>query len=304
MKNPAENREIFSLKNVYPNVINSLQFIDPETESHYAYHTLIDTGQYPQIHDFYEITLVTAGTLCFSFENQAMDMPAGSLIFVRPGDIHSKAFPEPSEHINLAFAKKSVISLFEYLYDKKTYSLMLSRSHCPPILLSSSEFQMLRQKMTGLSLIPPDRKSETRRRLRLLLAEVINSHFIEFFRQEETSDNVRPPVWLREALEEMQKLDNLSAGLNFLREYSGKTKEHICRSFRKYYNITPSDYINTQRLNYVANMLLHSNREIMDLAYEVGFQNISYFYQLFKQTFQDPPRRFREKNRENVISRT
>jgi AraC family cel operon transcriptional repressor len=281
------------------NMISAIQFIDPETENHYAYHTVIDTRQFPQIHDFYEITLVTDGTLSFSFEDQAMDMPVGSLIFVRPGDIHSKAFPKPSRHINLAFAPEAVISLFEYLYDKKTYSFMLNRSHCPPILLSGSECQLLRQKIRSLSLIPPDRKSEARIRLRLLLAELINSYFIEFFHQEAISNNVRPPLWLRQALDEMQKLDNLSEGMDFLRKYSGKTTEHICRSFRKYYHTTPSAYINTRRLNYVANMLLHSDREILDLVYEAGFQNISYFYQLFRHTFHDSPRQFREKNRGN-----
>ena len=277
------------------NVINSLPFIDPETETHYAYHTVIDTKQYPQIHDFYEIDLVTKGSLRFSFGDLVMDMPKGSLIFVRPGDVHSKAFPGPSEHINLAFSPEAVNRLFEYLYDKKTYSRMLSRSHCPPILLSAPECRVLRQKMTALSLVPPHKKPEIRTRLRLLLAEVMDAHFIELFRNEEPPGETRPPLWLREALDEMQKLKNLSTGFDFLRKFTGKTKEHICRTFRKYYNVTPSNYINNLRLNYVANMLLHSDREILDLIYDAGFQNISYFYQRFRQTFHTSPRRFREK---------
>jgi AraC family cel operon transcriptional repressor len=244
--------------------------------------------------------LVTNGTLRFSFGEQAMDMPMGSLIFVRPGDVHSKAFPGPSEHINLAFSPEAVNRLFEYMYDKKIYSAMLARSHCPPILLSALECRILEQKMLALSLIHPHKKSEIKTRLRLLLAEVIDAYFIELFRQEEPPGRIQPPLWLREALDEMQKLDNLSAGFDFLRKFTGKTKEHICRTFRKYYNTTSSDYINNLRLNYVANMLLHSDREILDLIYDAGFQNISYFYQRFRKTFHTSPRRFREKEGKTV----
>lgn len=127
---------------------------------------------------------------------------------------------------------------------------------------------------------------------------MINSYFIEVFRNEkQETEHITPPLWLREALAELEKLSNLSAGTGFLRKYTGKTKEHICRSFRKHLNATPSDYICKLRLNYVANMLLHSDREILDLAYEAGFENISYFYKRFKRDFHFSPRKFREMNR-------
>jgi AraC family cel operon transcriptional repressor len=269
--------------------------IDPETETHYAYHRVIDLAQFPQTHDFYEISLVTDGSLRLIICGQTMDLAAGSLLWVRPGDIHSKEFPEPSAHINLAFSAGAVNNLFEYLYDKKTFDNMTARSYCPPVHLSPADCQALQQKLTSLSLLPPDRKSKIRTQLRLLLAEMINSYLIDLFRKEEEHEEPKAPLWLREALAEMERLSNLSTGSGFLREKTGKTKEYICRSFRKYFNTTPSAYINTLRLNYVANMLLHSDRQILDLAYEAGFENISYFYQKFKQTFHLSPHKFREK---------
>ena len=41
------------------NIINDINLIDPRTESHYRFHTQLDPSQYPQVHDFYEIVLVT-----------------------------------------------------------------------------------------------------------------------------------------------------------------------------------------------------------------------------------------------------
>ncbi|MDR2134790.1 MAG: AraC family transcriptional regulator [Treponema sp.] len=279
-------------------VINAYNTIDPETETHYAYYTTVfNTAQYPQVHDFYEIDLVTDGSLQFTMGERILNLPAGSLLWVRPGDVHSKALPETGAHINLAFPAGAVTKLFEFLYDKKTCDAMTSRPYCPPVVLSPAECGALRQKMISLSLIPPNMKTRMRTQLRLLLAEIINSCLIEVFRGEkEETEQAAPPLWLREALAELEKLSNLSEGTGFLRKHTGKTREHICRSFRKYLNATPSDYISRLRLNYVANMLLHSDREILDLAYEAGFENISYFYERFRRAFHVSPRKFREMN--------
>jgi AraC family cel operon transcriptional repressor len=279
-------------------VINAYNTIDPETETHYAYYTTIfDTAQYPQVHDFYEINLITDGSLRLTIGERILNLPAGSLLWVRPGDVHSKALPETGAHINLAFPAGVVNNLFEFLYDKKTYHTMMDRPFCPPVSLSPAECGTLRQKMTSLSMIPPGRKARIRTQLRLLLAEMINSYLVEAFRKEtEETERTAPPLWLREALADLEKLSNLAEGTDFLRKSTGKTKEHICRSFRKYLNSTPSDYIYTLRLNYVANMLLHSDREILDLAYEAGFENISYFYKKFKRAFHVSPHKFREMN--------
>ncbi|MDR1319698.1 MAG: AraC family transcriptional regulator [Treponema sp.] len=279
-------------------VINAYNTIDPETETHYAYYTTVfNTAQYPQVHDFYEIALVTDGSLRFTMGERILNLPAGSLLWVRPGDVHSKALPENGAHINLAFPAGVVNNLFEFLYDKKIYHDMMSRSYCPPVELSPAECRSLQQKMTSLSMIPPDRKTKIRTQLRLLLAEIVNSYLVEVFHGEkEKEERASPPLWLREALADLERLSNLTEGTDFLRKSTGKTKEHICRSFRKYLNATPSDYIYSLRLNYVANMLLHSDREILDLAYEAGFENISYFYKKFKQAFHVSPRKFREKN--------
>jgi AraC family cel operon transcriptional repressor len=279
-------------------IINAYNTIDPETETHYAYYTtVLNTAQYPQVHDFYEIALVTDGSLRFTMGERILNLPAGSLLWVRPGDVHSKALPETSAHINLAFPAGTVNNLFEFLYDKKTFHTMMSRPYCPPVVLSPVECRALQQKLTSLSMIPPDMKAKIRTQLRLLLAEMLNSYLVESFRREkEEAERISPPLWLREALADLERLSNLAAGTDFLRKSTGKTKEHICRSFRKYLNSTPSDYIYTLRLNYVANMLIHSGREILDLAYEAGFENISYFYKKFKQAFHVSPRKFREMN--------
>ena len=55
-----------------------------------------------------------------------------------------------------------------------------------------------------------------------------------------------------------------------------------------------SAYINGKRLNYAANLLIHTDMEIVDVIYESGFQSINYFYHLFKKEYGISPVKYKK----------
>ena len=75
---------------------------------------------------------------------------------------------------------------------------------------------------------------------------------------------------------------------------SGCSREHLCRSFKKYLGVSPSAYLNAKRLNYAANLLLHSDQKVIDVAYASGFQSLSRFYHAFKKEFGVSPLQYRK----------
>ena len=54
---------------------------------------------------------------------------------------------------------------------------------------------------------------------------------------------------------------------------------------KKYFNETVSQFINGQRVNYIANMLKKSNMSITDILLESGFNNISWANECFKKKY-------------------
>ena len=48
---------------------------------------------------------------------------------------------------------------------------------------------------------------------------------------------------------------------------------------------TPQEYINTLRINYIANMLINSKKNIADIIFDSGFNNISWASELFKNKY-------------------
>ena len=77
--------------------------------------------------------------------------------------------------------------------------------------------------------------------------------------------------------------------------------EHLSRTCRKELGCTPTQYVNKLRLTYAANLLVHTDQPILDISFEVGLENHSYFYRIFKQRYGTTPAQFRAQNRRYIV---
>lgn len=263
---------------------------DMEHDMHYAFHEGLPTGEYPQVHDFFEFILVTNGEFLLILDGKSIWIKSGDMVLIQPDSIHSKFAKEgvDSTHINLAIRAQTMQELHKYLFSTSFGSIL----KCNRIVhLNKNEKTDLQTKMMYLNLFKHDEYSSKITYLRQLLIQIVYSYFLI-----ETSHSTKTiiPDWLNRALKYLQTMDNLYLGLDHLIESTGKTKEHFYRSFKKYIGITPSQYINNTRLNYIANMLIHSNHEIVDLCEDVGFSSLSHFYALFKKSYGISPLAYRK----------
>lgn len=109
------------------------------------------------------------------------------------------------------------------------------------------------------------------------------------------------PRWLEETRSEMQQKEKFVNGFESMVEISHRSKEHLCREFKKHYAQTPTEYINDLRLNYSANLLMTTDESIPYISLESGFENLSHYYHLFKKKYNLSPGDFRKQHRKNVI---
>lgn len=68
---------------------------------------------------------------------------------------------------------------------------------------------------------------------------------------------------------------------------------HFCRLFKKYTFKTPVQYINGVRLSAAMDMLLRTDRKVLDIAFDAGFNSLSYFIGVFKESLGCTPTEFR-----------
>lgn len=272
------------------NQVNAAGVIDPISEMHYRFHQHIDPSIYPQVHDFYELTLVTDGSMDIEVNGEEHRLPTGALILLRPGDVHTRRDGGGCKHINLAFHREVIGDMFRYLDEPQTYKSMAQMPQPPIVQLPLWEMRCLQERLGKLNFLPVDQPHMACVQLRRLMLDIIMEYIVPELTQ---TDGEVCPRWLRELLEKMEDPANLCGDLDMMAKLSGYTREHVCRSFRRYLGQSPTEYLNAKRLNYAANLLRHTDKKVIDIAYGSGFQSLSRFYHAFRAAFQTSPREYR-----------
>ncbi len=278
----------------------SEELIDPQTEFHYAFHTSFRDITAIHTHNFFELFVIVRGEVLHTVNARSHLLTEGTLVFMRPSDIHCYQPSDGKECqlINLAFRGSTVQELFHYLGSGFPSKHLLARTMPPKVMLPSTEKEILTSRLEHLNTIPRDDKNRIRSTLRILLFEI----FTKYFSSLQSDDEKEPmPAWLDALLSEMQKKENFVRGVTAMYELTQRTPEHISRVFRKYVKTTPTGYVNALRLNYAANLLSNSDESIVYISMEAGFETASHFYHLFKKEFKVSPAAFRTKTRKVVI---
>ena len=63
---------------------------------------------------------------------------------------------------------------------------------------------------------------------------------------------------------------------------------------QKFYSLSPANYINGIRLQQAEKLLVCSDKNIMEIAYSVGFSDSAYFSKLFKRSYGHSPQAYRK----------
>lgn len=252
---------------------------------------------YPHRHSYYEIFITVSGVVTHWVNGKEYELPEGSLVFIRPDDIHGYKYnnekSRDTEYVNLAFSKEIANSVFEFLSPDFPTDTLFKSELPPTVVLNSAEKKRLLSQLSELNTL--NWKSEKRFRLRLktILADI----FAHCFYNISDKTDAEIPQWFSQLLKEMNLPENFTNGISVMIEKSRKSREHLSRVTKKYLGVSLTEYINNLRVNYAANLLLNTNFRIIDICYMCGFQNLGYFYKIFKNQYNISPAMFAKRYR-------
>lgn len=72
---------------------------------------------------------------------------------------------------------------------------------------------------------------------------------------------------------------------------------HLARTFRRFYNCSPGEYLRKSRIEFASNLLIYSNKTLVEIALFSGFSDQSQFSRSFKQHTGITPADFRRINK-------
>lgn len=107
----------------------------------------------------------------------------------------------------------------------------------------------------------------------------------------------------QQLLEKVVKLinENISdpdLSVEFLAENIGISRVHLYRKLKELTNQSPSDFIKTIRIKQAAVQLANQKVQVSEVAYSVGFSNLSHFSNSFKEYYGISPTEYAEKYRD------
>ncbi|MDQ8194761.1 AraC family transcriptional regulator [Coraliomargarita sp. SDUM461004] len=246
----------------------------------------------PLVHsqDYHEFFWIERGRGCHLLNGERRLMESGYFALIRADDSHGFSAWNPSDQvglINFAFPSSlwekirreffiDQVCFFDHLdIEKREYQL------------SSDDRERLRQMGNDLA---AGRWNSTNAAAFLLgvLALLDN-------RDRETSASATTPEWLTHALRRIETWPNFVGGVPEFVRIAGRSHEHVSRDCRRLLNTTPREIVNHARLNWASMQLETSQKEILEIAHECGFENLGHFYKLFKTHYKTTPRQYRIK---------
>jgi AraC-like DNA-binding protein len=232
--------------------------------------------------DFWEAVVVTSGCLRHRTPEKTWQMEAGDLIILPVGTTHSlTTTSSASSFINVAFCGDFWRGLAEHLLPPHPYSGV----NRPTILCTGGFTTDLELALTDLV----DDHQEHTRRLRALRCW---SQLMEEVATDGTSSAPRPS-WLARAIKDLRSEKGLREGLPGLFQRAGVSQEHLSRTVRQCFGMTPTELIIDHRLQFAARLLQGSDLQVTTIASKCGFGSVTYFDRCFKARFGMTPREMR-----------
>ncbi len=245
---------------------------------------------FPHCHDYYEFCFIVSGKQELEINNHNFEVGKGALIFMRPKDLHSKKYIQAGEHMTIAFPSYIFNSLFSYLGEGFTADLLTAPNFSPIVHLSDIEIESIVNQFKRMFLAKIYDPKVVKIQYKIILIQMFSKYFTEL----RLGSKTRMPRWFEEVILKMQEEENFTEGINAMIRISGTCHEHLCRLMNKYLHMTPTQWVNDQRLNYAVTMLQYSNKNISSICFDSGFGNISHFYHEFKKKFGISPAKFRK----------
>ena len=97
-------------------------------------------------------------------------------------------------------------------------------------------------------------------------------------------DSVSKRKTLEKSLTYIHKNYLTDISIEQLAELENMSISHYRKIFIEHMNTPPKQYITSLRIYYAANLLQYSNKSIKEIAEQCGYNDIGYFYRVFKKT--------------------
>lgn len=247
------------------------------TPSHPQYHMRIHW------HVEFEFIRVLEGTLQLTIDEQEFQVCANSVVFIPSGALHS-GIPQdnciydcivfdPNMLMNKSDSScKLIRKIMNHDLDIQS---VYDESHNNICQIIWTLFDAIASKITGYQLIV---QGTLYHFFGIAIAENCQSEL-----STHTPRDIKRITQLKTALEFIENSYASNITLKNMSDSVQMTPKYFCRFFHQMTHRSPIDYLNYYRIERACYLLLTTSQSVTEIAYNVGFNDLSYFIRTFKK---------------------
>lgn len=243
-------------------------------------------------HPEYELTLITQGSGKRLVGDSYQNYEAGDLVLLGPDLPHTWVSNASRKKKNVSavviqFSEKFIQSFLHFNEFKEVSQLLASAAH--GLAFSSRELA------NDITQLPEKSGVKKVTSLFLILQELTHQKpkklASDYFRAVRGTENEKRIniicQYLQKHAEEKIELDKVAALVHL-------SRSAFCKFFKRATGKTLSEYVNDLRIGNACELLIESDRPINEIAYQTGFDSLTYFNRIFIKKKKMTPRKFRE----------
>ncbi|MNV44142.1 Exoenzyme S synthesis regulatory protein ExsA [compost metagenome] len=248
-----------------------------------------------------EFFLLLEGEIQFQVDTDSFPLRAGEAIFIDPGDIHSaySLNNEPCRFCALVFHPDLLQSAqYDAIQQKVIVPFLERRQTFPRVLSPDSPWQrellgLLDGMMKAYAEQKPGCEVFMKASLLMMLSYLAAEERPSNRSRSDDADTTKVSR-LKKVIQHIQEHYREPIRIQELAELIPMSEGQFCRFFKSMTRKTPVDYINSYRVRQAADLLRQTERKISDIAFDVGFDNVSYFIKVFRRIMKSTPSEFRK----------
>lgn len=252
-------------------------------------------------HEETELIYMKRGKAFFQIDTENVEVCSGQAIFVNGSSLHSGVAYENTycEFYAVVFDLNMLSSSTVGLSQNKFLTPLINNQLSLPLKISDNanlqeyiEKQVLEIIETFQNKLPGYELCVKGSLYKILSVLIGNNLIINGTGRENSTDWYRIER-IKTVLNYINSNYNSRISEKVIADEVKMSKSYFCRFFKQMTGQTLIEYVNYFRVNKASELLLEGNRKIIDVAFESGFDNVSYFIKVFKRVKGCTPSEFR-----------
>lgn len=286
---------------LYPEIVNWQNHYITEALAYSYRDTQYDRGTFPSTihwHDYYELVIFEDGDIQYSCEGNVYCPRQGDIILIPPGKFHMSSICREQTSY-----KRHVFYLYPDAFSSLGHDALvsfLSRAEKGELFaFSSIDLKSeLQDQLTLLKRALSDRPTALDKAL--ALSYIIRIFYL--FNSKELLPGVDAAYYPDGILELRNYIDTSYADIESVTQIADKffySREYVSRLFKKYFDVTISEYILKRRIAESQPQIL-KHCPLIDVAHNVGFGSLSTFIRAFRKVTGMTPSEYRRLSKHSV----